>query len=555
MNFIIVSFIISFFFNPYFVICAQTNLYRTDILVYGATPAGVLSAVASARHNASVLLFNPDARIGGMMSSGLSFTDVGDANCISGLALEFFIRNAKHYNSSTASPDFLLEPHIAESLFEDMLREQSQFLSIINSPGAIISEVQRDGNNRINQVSFSDGSIVQALAFIDASYQGDLIAASNITFTVGREGVDKYNESLAGVTKGNSFPIDPRVSNSSGSDLLPGVTGRHAGELGSADSKVQAYTFRLCLTRETNNMIPFVQPSNYNASDFELLRRYATRLSKPKLEDFLSLQPLHNNKFDCNNGGFVSMDMIGGSWNYPLGNQSERNSAWNAHFYYCSGLLWTLQNDETVPKVIRDDMKTLGLCADEFKSTNGWPEMLYVREARRMIGDFVFLQSDIDNRPSYGMDSVALGSYTWDAHAAQRVPCLVNYSQHPAECVTVVDEESLDLILENGLGDVAVHVMEEGDPGARPEDDYEIPLQVLFPKSMDATNLLSPVCPSASHVAFSSLRTEPTLMALGHAAGDAAALFVQGGYKAIQDIDAAILHHWLLTEGAKTTHS
>jgi len=554
INFLIIIFF-AYFISEFNLAASleSSTIHSTDILIFGASPSGILAAVAAARRNVSVLLFNPYARLGGMMSSGLGFTDVGDAESIGGLALEFFIRNARYYNRTASTPDFLLEPHVAESLFATMIIEQASRLTLVNALDATITDVelQFEEGPVLKNVSFSDGTIVQALAFIDASYEGDLISAANVTFVTGRESSTTYNESLAGVTAGHSFPLDPRVSNSSGSALLPGVTGQHAGELHSGDLKTQAYTFRLCLTSDTNNMIPFSKPENYNSSDFELLRRYASRLSSPKLSDFLNLEQLHNNKFDLNNGGFVSMDMIGGSWNYPLGNASVRKSIWEQHFYYCSGTLFTLANDVLIPQVIRDDVKKLGLCADEFKNTKGWPEMIYVREARRMVGDRIFLQTDIDNRPSYGNNSIGLGSYTWDAHAAQRVPCIVNYTQHPLECVTVVETSDLDFILDNN--DVAVHVMQEGDPGARAEANYELPLSILFPKKVDSLNLLSPTCPSASHVAFSSVRTEPTLMHLGHAAGDAAALFVKGGSKAIQDIDENVLHSWLEAEGARTT--
>jgi hypothetical protein len=527
-----------------------------DVFVYGATPAGIFSAIAAAKRNSSVILYNYEVRVGGMCSSGLSFTDVGDSNSIGGLALDFFLRNARHYNVTATMPDFLLEPHVAESLFQTMMNEQSSLLQIIHSPGSTIVSVSSDNEKMLQKVSFSDGRNFNAIAFIDASYTGDLLSLSNISFALGREPSIQYNESLAGVTRGNSFPLDPRISNTSGSALLPGMTGTHAGVIGSGDMKIQSYTFRLCLTRDSGNLIPFQKSVNYNSSEFELLRRYAIRLSDPKISSFLSLEPLHDGKFDLNNGGFISTDLIGGSWNYTLGDSSLRKQIWEKHFEYVSGLLWTLANDIAIPKVIRDNVNSLGLCADEFISNSGWPEQLYVREARRMIGEKVFLQSDIDTRPSFGNESIGLGSYTWDSHAAQRVPCLVNYSIHPAECVTVT-ENDLERIFEEGLSDnIAVHAMQEGDPGARTEIDYELPIWLLFPNPIEAINLVSPTCPSASHVAFSSVRTEPALMALGHAAGDIAALFINSGGKGrIQDVDTSILNSWLHEEGAKIAHS
>jgi hypothetical protein len=324
--------------------------------------------------------------------------------------------------------------------------------------------------------------------------------------------------------------------------LLPLVTDGSAAPLGAGDAAVQAYNFRLCVTRNASNKLPWPKPAAYDAAQWALLRRYAA-LAPPVLSSFLdNIAPLPpTDKFDLNNGGLLSTDCAGCSWGWPAANASERARLWALHRDYQQGLLWTLSNDEAVPAAVRAEVRAFGLCADEFVASGGWPEQLYVREGRRLVGDAVFTQRDVQARADLGLASIGLGSYAFDGHFSHRGPCLP--APGNASCAMWTGKSPPPPGTDVWLGG-------EGYAGPNPGQAlYQIPAAVLFPRRSDLTNLVSPTAPSASHVAFCSLRMEPQFMIMGHAAGDIAAATARTG-GAVQDVDLSALHAQLTREGA-----
>ena len=480
-----------------------------DVIVYGSTPAGIMAAISASRLGMTVGLVSVTHHIGGMSSGGLGRSDVGSGDphrIIGGLALEFFQRNARRYSSNTTThPPWTLEPHVAQEVFHSMLEESGVSL-FLNSGG--VTHVNMKEKCRIAGIETEHNYKLQGNIFVDASYEGDLLALTNVSFTIGRESQQTYNESFAGNLGRNdghgfTIPVDPYDENG---NLLPLMTGRSMGQKGEGDDKLQAYNFRLCATK--TNKAPFPMPNNYQPQRWELYRRYIQALVKHNRTDLLAFPssltvPIPNDKYDCNNAGSISTDFVGGSWKYPTASYEERKVIWEQHKQYTLELFWFIKTDPSVPQNIQQEAKEWGLCADEFNLTGHWPPELYVREARRMIGDAVFTQNDIEKQKGsggIGLESIGLGSYNYDSHTAQRVVCL--------DCFQNV---------------TTAFAWNEGDLEQSP-GRYQIPISVLFPKKKEVKNLVVPVCVSASHVAYSTLRMEPQYMIMGQAAGTIAAL-------------------------------
>jgi FAD-dependent oxidoreductase family protein len=491
-----------------------------DLVVYGGTAGGVITAVTAAREGLTVALVEPTRHLGGMVSGGLGWTDYGKKPVIGGYSLEFFERVGRKYGRDI---EWHFEPHVAEAVFNEMVKEAG----VDVYPGRRLREKAgvRKSGTRIGSIVMQDGAVFRAKLFADASYEGDLMAQAGVSYTWGREGISQYNESLAGVREQTPFhqfrvPVSPRGARGR---LLPEIVERTDEPVGAADRRVQAYNFRLCMTKNPENRVEWPKPVKYDPARYELLARYLpaleTHLKRPlAINDVMKADVLQNGKTDTNNNGAFSTDYIGGSYDYPNGSYATRARIRQAHVDYIQGFLYFLASDTRVPAALSAEMKQWGLCRDEFTDNRHWPYQLYVREARRMIGEYVMSQKDIQTDLTKP-DVIGMGSYNSDSHNVQRRPT--------ADGAAVENE-----------GDMQV-----------PVTPYQIPYRMLLPKRAEATNLFVPVCFSATHVAYSTLRMEPQYMILGHATGVAAKMALDAGI-AVQDVDTAALSAKLKSQRA-----
>ena len=492
-----------------------------DIAVYGATAGGVATAVAASRQGLHVVLIEPTAHIGGMVSGGLSHTDKGDPSVIGGISREFFVRVGKHYGEPL---EWNFEPHVANQVFHEMLREAKVKL-LLNSPLREDNAVRkRDG--RISAIVLENGSVIHAQVFVDSSYEGDLMGQAGVRYTWGRESASQYGESLAGV-RGRQRPdhhFNVRVSPyASDGSLLPEVQPGPKAAIGTGDKKVQAYSFRLCLTDVPSNQIPYPKPAGYDPHRYELLARLIQATTRaqghpPTMRQMVIMSPLKGHKFDINSFGAFSTDHIGASWDYPTASYAGRAAIWQDHYAYVAGFFYFLAHDPSVPASLREEVNRFGLAKDEFTDTHGWPWQLYVRESRRMVGEYVMTQRDIQTdivKP----DSIGMGSYESDSHHVERIPTPDGAVENEGEMYT-------------------------------PTKPYEIPYRFMLPRREDGvSNLLVPVSFSASHVSYSTLRMEPQYMIIGEAAGVAAALAVKD-HLAVRDVPTPELQKLLLADHA-----
>ena len=452
----------------------------------------MVAAVEAARRGLSVVLVAPEYRLGGMTSGGLGMTDIGAKDAIGGIAREFYQRVGRHYG---VGMEWRFEPHVAEAVFEEWLEE----CGVRVFRGEFLEKIRWTGG-RIEALRTISGLVVSAEAFVDASYEGDLMAAAGVSHTVGREGNAKYGERINGTQMhhGHQFLkiIDPyRVAGDPGSGLLPGIEpGDDPFRGGEGDHRIQAYNFRMCLTADPKLRLPFPRPEGYRAEDHELLRRVAASGWDEWFEKF---DPIRGGKTDTNNHGPVSTDFIGRNHLYPKGDYASRERIFQEHVTYQQGMMWTLANDPGIPAALRERFAKWGLCNDEFVSTGGWPTALYVRESRRMVSDRVMTEADCRHQRR-AMDAIALGAYNMDSHNCRRL--LVGG------------------VLRNE-GDV-----QEGVPGP-----YPISYRSIIPARGQAENLFVPFSLSASHVAFGSIRMEPVFMELAQASVVAASLCIEAG--------------------------
>ena len=487
-----------------------TAASRYDVVVYGGTAAGVTTAVAAAREGAAVVLLEPGNHIGGMVSGGLGRTDYGKKEVIGGYSLEFFERLGRHYGEPVS---WFFEPHVAETVFREMLSEAK--VPVLFKHRLREKNGVRKKGNTLTEIRTENGASFSARIFVDCTYEGDLMAQARVSYTVGREGVSQYGESLAGVRpkdRNHMFELKVSAYDEQGK-LLPEVSAALRGEIGAADKKVQAYNFRMCLSKDKNNQVPFTKPPNYDAKRFTLLARLLKGLVErdqrgPRLDEIMIVSPMPNNKTDINNRGAFSTDYIGKNWNYPDANYKRRAEIWEDHIHYMQGFFYFLANDPQVPKDTQKSFKEYALAKDEFTDTAHWPHQLYVREARRMMGNFVMTQKDIQDALTK-QDVIGMGSYNSDSHNVQR------FVQSDG---TVQNEGNMEV----------------------PVKPYQIPYRILLPKKDEAANLLVPVCFSASHVVYSTVRMEPQYMILGQAAGVAAKMAIDKN-AAVQDIDTHAL--------------
>jgi hypothetical protein len=491
-----------------------------DVVVYGGTAGGVIAAVSAARMGLSVALVEPSHHLGGMVTGGLSATDHGTRIVIGGYALEFYQRIGRKYGMPLW---WYPEPKVAEETLNDMITDAKGVRVFLGQRLRERQGVLKNGTV-IQEIVTAKGDRLRGKMFLDSSYEGDLMAQAGVTYTIGRESETKYGESLAGVRpKDKNHQFDVRVaSRDRRGRLLPEISPRPRGEFGSGDARVQAYNFRLILTNNKKNQTPFAKPASYDPRRYEVLRRFIEavqreRGSPPALgELFLIRDDLPWFKADFNNRGPFSTDYIGHSYGYPDGSYAQRATILRDHVSYTKGLLFYVANDPHVPRVLRDEMNKWGLARDEFVDNGNWPYQLYVREGRRMVGDFVMTQRDIQTGLTKP-DAIAMGSYNSDSHNVQRF-------------------EQPDRSVQNE-GNMEV--------SAAP---YQIPYGVMLPRRTEVTNLLVPVCLSASHVTYSTLRMEPQYMMIGQAAGVAAALAISADVPP-QDVDITALRRILKAEG------
>ena len=525
-------FILTLIFGEGMISCgAGDNENSADIIIYGGTSAAIIAAVEASKNGNSVIVVSPDTHLGGLTSGGLGFTDTGDKSVIGGLARDFYHRLYQHYttddawvwedrsdygNKGQGTPAidgenrtmWIFEPHAAEKVYEDLVTEyeirvdRDEWLD--REKGVVM-----DGD-RIRSLTTLSGKTYTGEMFIDATYEGDLMALAGVEYTVGRESVDTYGEEWNGVQTGVLHhqhwfweDISPYVvPGDPSSGVLPRVSTEDPGEKGSADDKIQAYCFRTCMTDHPDNRLPFPKPAGYDSTQYELLLR---SLLTGRKDFFQKFDRIPNRKTDTNNHGPFSSDNIGMNYDYPEASYERRQEIIDEHEQYQKGLYWFVANDPRVPEDIQTEMQRWGLAKDEFTDNGNWPHQLYIREARRMVGDYVMTENELlKRRPT--PKPVGMGSYTMDSHNVQRY------------------------IKPDGF------VQNEGDIGVSTQGPYSIAYGSLVPKKSDCTNLLVPVCVSASHIAFGSIRMEPVFMILGQSAAAAAAIAIERGI-AVQDVD------------------
>ena len=525
---------------------ARAGAADYDVVVYGGTAAGVTAAMQAKAMGKRVVLVGPDKHLGGLTSGGLGFTDTGNKAVIGGLAREFYHRVWLHYDGAdawrwqnkaeyggkgqgTPAMDganrtmWIFEPSTAERIFEDFVRESR--IEVVRDEWLDRAKGVRKDGARIVAITMLSGKTYAGKMFIDATYEGDLLAAAGVAYHVGREANSVYGEQHNGVRTGvlhhrHHFgylkdKISPYVvPGDPPSGVVPRVSAADPGKFGEGDNKVQAYCYRMCLTDVPENRIPFAQPDGYDPKQYELLARvYAAGWT----ETFGKFDPIPNHKTDTNNHGPFSTDNIGMNYDYPDASYERRKQILREHETYQKGWLYFIAHDPRVPAEVRAAMSKWGLPKDEFTDNGGWSHQIYVREARRMIGSFVMTENELRKKKPTP-DAVGMGSYTIDSHNVQRY------------------------ITPEGF------VQNEGDIGTPTKGPYEIAYGSLVPKRGQADNLLVPVCLSSSHIAFGSIRMEPVFMILGQSAATAAVLAIDAKV-AVQDVPYAQLRARLLQDG------
>ncbi len=485
-----------------------------DICVYGGTSAGVIAAYTAKIAGKSVIIIEPSRHLGGLSSGGLGQTDIGNKFAITGLSKGFYQNVGKHYGKSE---QWTFEPHVADSLFKNV------YIKSKNIPVLFDYEIVNIKKNKgwiqeitVNHVQKNTSKRISAKMFIDCSYEGDLMAKAGVAYTVGREANSQYNETYNGVqvmTK-HQFPdnIDPyKIEGDSTSGLLWGISQEPLAAIGSGDKSVQAYNFRICLTKDPKNQIAIGRPVNYDSTKYELLLRQIA-IEKPEHINWgvLHIADMPNSKTDINNKGALSTDMIGMNYDYPEANFKTRQQIIKAHEDYTKGFLYFVGHDPRMPSHLRQQMLEWGYPKDEYVDNNHFSPQIYVREARRMVGEYVMTQANCEGKATVN-DGVGMAAYTMDSHNCRRV--------------MVRNPKTGKMMVKND-GDVQV--------GGFPP--YPVSYRALIPKRTDCQNLIVPVCLSASHIAYGSIRMEPVFMGLAQASTLAAILAIDSN-KSVQSID------------------
>ena len=518
------------------------NSFSADVIIYGGTSGAITAAVEVIQSGKSVIVVSPDKHLGGLSAGGLGYTDTGNKSVIGGLSREFYHRVWLHYNDSaawvwqkhseygnkgqgTVAMDgenrtmWIFEPHVAEQVFEDFVSENNITIyrdEWLNRENGV---VKTDG--KIESFKTLSGKIFSGKMFIDATYEGDLMAEAGVSYHVGRESTTQYNEQWNGVQTGVlhhghwfKSKISPyKIPGDSASGILPLISTEYPGDYGAGDNKIQAFCFRTCTTNHDENRLPFPKPANYDSTQYELLVRVFETGRKDWFDKF---DDIPNKKTDTNNHGPFSSDNIGKNYDYPEASYERRQEIIEEHENYQKGLLWFVANDPRVPEDIRTKMATWGLAKDEFTDNGNWPHQIYVREARRMIGEYVTTENDVLLKREVP-NPVGMGSYAMDSHNVQRYITPEGYVQN------------------------------EGDIGIAPPAPYSISYGSIVPKKEECTNLLVPVCVSSSHIAFGSIRMEPVFMILGQSAATAACMSIDKNIS-VQEISYDELQKELLNK-------
>ena len=522
---------------------ANAETFQHDVVIYGGTCSAVTAAVQVKRMGKSVIIVSPDVHLGGLSSGGLGWTDSGNKATIGGLSREFYHRIWKHYDQPAAwkwqkksqyggrgqgSPAmdgkqrtmWIFEPSVAEKVFDQWVKEMDipvhRDTWLDRENGVLV----QDG--KIQSIKTLNGNTYTATVFIDSTYEGDLMAAAGVSYHVGREASDVYGEDWNGNQIGVlhhkhwfQSKIDPyKTPGDPSSGLLPRISPDPPGEKGAGDQRVQAYCFRMCLTNVPENRVPFPKPDGYDPAQYELLLRV---LDSGWRALFAKYDPIPNFKTDTNNHGPFSTDNIGMNYDYPEATYERRRQIIAEHETYQKGLLYFMANEPRVPKDVRDAMSKWGLAKDEFLDNGNWPHQIYVREARRLIGEYVMTENELLKRRDTPQ-SIGMGSYTMDSHNVRRYVTAEGFVQN------------------------------EGDIGVKTNGPYEIALGSVLPKKDECTNLLVPVCVSSSHIAFGSIRMEPVFMILGQSAATVAVMSIDSD-DAVQDIPYARIKERLLADG------
>jgi hypothetical protein len=486
------------YYNPE-LIPSTDRVIDVDLCVYGGNAAGCITAIQARKLGLSVILLESGGHVGGLTAGGLSLTDHGRKYVIGGLSYEFYQRCGAHYG---VEEEWYFEPKVAEKVLLDWLEEAGvevifrQFLSKTHKEGGRITGIELEGGLRVN-----------AKYFVDCSHEGDLMAQAGVSYHVGREDNSVYGETLNGAHDRHQhqfdFPVSPYViENDPSSGLLPGIE-ESEYVMGKGDDRVQAYNFRMCLSKDPNNQIPFEKPEGYNPAEYELL----ARVIRGGWDGFLrKYDPIRGDKCDMNNSGAVSTDFIGRNFDYPEGDYATRERIFQEHVTYQKGLMWFRCNDERVPENVKEIWRQWQLPADEFPDCGGWPHQLYVRESRRMISDYIVTEADCRGDRECD-DPVGMGSYTLDSHNCRRY---VKYVDGVAQ------------------------VRNEGDVQVK-TPPYKISRRSILPRKAECENLSVVYCTAASHIAYGSLRMEPVFMLLGQSAATIVALASQSG-AALQDV-------------------
>jgi hypothetical protein len=522
---------------------STNQTFKADVIVYGGTSAAVTSAVQVHRMGQSVIIVSPDRHLGGMSSSGLGFTDTGNKEVIGGIAREFYQLIYLHYqkpeswkwqkqseygNTGQGNPAidgekrtmWIFEPHVAEEAFEILIKQNNITVFREEWLDRDKGVIKKDG--RIISIKTIKGNVYKGKVFIDATYEGDLMSSAGVRYTIGREDNNLYHETYNGVQAGvfhhgHYFKdkIDPFIiPGDPSSGLLPRISNEIPGENGSGDTKIQAYCFRLCLTQHPENRVPITKPEGYDSTQYELL----ARLSAARWDEFFGkYDPIPNLKTDVNNHGPFSFDNIGMNWDYPDASYERRKEIINEHISYQKGLLYFMTTDNRLPLWVRETMNRWGFSKDEFADNGYWPYNIYVREARRMLGEYVMTENDVLSKRQVP-ESVGMGSYTMDSHNVQRYVTSEGYVQN------------------------------EGDIGVAAPKPYQIDLGSIMPGKDDCNNLMVPVCVSCSHIAFGSIRMEPVFMILGQSAGTVASLAIKGNMN-IHDLTYDEIKKQLIADG------
>lgn len=527
----------------FFLLLAQASFaQQADVIVYGGTSAAITAAVQVKQMGKSVIVVSPDKHLGGLSSGGLGFTDTGDKSVIGGLAREFYHRVYLHYqqpeawqwqkmseygNKGQGTPAmdgtertmWIFEPHVAEKVFEDFVKEHH--ITVLRDEWLDREKGVVTKNGAIVSFTTLSGKTFKGKMFIDATYEGDLMAAAGVKYHVGREANSVYNENFNGVQTGVfhhkhhfAMKISPyKTPGDPKSGLLPRISDKDPGVKGEGDKRIQAYCFRMCLSNNPDNRIPFPKPAGYDPAQYELLLRV---FNSGWRETFEKYDLIPNSKTDTNNHGPFSSDNIGMNYDYPEATYARRKEIIAEHELYQKGLMYFMANDPRMPADVQQAINQWGLPRDEFKDNGGWPHQLYIREARRMIGEGVMTEHETLSKRDVPQP-VGMGSYTLDAHHAQRYVTPEGFVQN------------------------------EGDIGVHAKQPYRISYGAIIPKKAECRNLLVPVCVSSSHIAYGSIRMEPVFMILGQSAATAAVLAINTG-KAVQDVDYNLLKAQLLKD-------